>query len=184
MKYIKLIKDLTHLHQGTLILIKEGTLLQKEFSIEGICHEILYRPCGYKTDIGIAESIIQKNPNFFVEVTETEWLRENRYNQIFDYILELDPCINWQDLISTIQMRFIQRGDAPSDDQIRDFLDKMKKEISPQPIPQYPHYPTYPGVVDNTRCPGCGNLIGSPCWNTACPNRLQIWCSTNTGNTH
>jgi hypothetical protein len=183
MKYIKLIKDLTHLHQGTLFLIKEGTLLQKDFSPEGMCHEILYRPYGWKTDIGIAESIVQKNPNFFVEITETEWLRETKYTQIFDYILELDPYINWQDLISTIQTKFIQLG-APSEDQIKDWLDKIKKEMSPQPIPQFPQYPTYPGVIDSTRCSSCGNLIGTPCWSTACPNRLQIWCSTNTGKIH
>jgi hypothetical protein len=179
MKYVKTIKEFTHLHQGALIPIKEGTLMERTCSEEGTTYSEFYRPLGWDPNIIIGSKIVESNPNYFCEITETEWMRETKYAKIFRYILELDPYINWQDLISTIDDRFVfSRGNRFP---IKDWVEKLSDPKSGAPA--NPH-PTYPGVVDTTRCTSCGNLKGSPCWSTACPQRIQIWYSTNTGTTN
>jgi hypothetical protein len=180
MKYIKTLKDFTHLYCGTLILIKEGTLLEREILNEGKSfEESNYRPIGLKPNVYIKSFIVESNPDYFVEIHENEWLRESKYTKIIDYILTIDPYINWANFVETIKSRFCP--DVISTEAINDMLEKLKGDLTKgTPIPAYP---AYPGVIDTTRCPSCGNLAGSPCWNTACPYRIQVWYSNSSSAT-
>lgn len=166
MKYVKLIKDITHNENGILIPVKEGTILEK-IATRGYS--------GYQNqEIFIPENIVRSNPGYFVEITKSQWNEENQYSRIVDLILSEDPYIDWNSLVNEIRNRFLESDELP----------EWIKAISDQNanIPSYPmpQTPQYPGVIDSTMCPSCGNLKGSACWSTTCPYRIHVWYSSST----
>jgi hypothetical protein len=180
MKYVKLVRDFTYVsHDNTILLVKEGTYLSLiENDEEG---KTYYRPSFTDENvIKIPKLVIESNCGYFFEVSETEWIRESKYVDIFNSILEKDPYINWSDFVQEIQRRFLSSSKVPLE--FEEFLKKIKDSEKNWPIQNpSPIYPTYPlPQLDQSRCPSCGNLKGSPCLSSACPYRIQVWYSSST----
>jgi hypothetical protein len=150
--YYKITKDITLIEGENLLQLKKGEIL---FSAYLLNDKEMCAILG--KDSVLSLNLVTKNPEIFEEISKEE----------FEFEMSL----------STVRNLFLGM-EAEERNRI---IEKLYKEFIPQitfdPIPTQPLPYNQP-----QNCFVCGQNKNNPCGSIQCPNRLQIWYTSNTTN--
>jgi hypothetical protein len=158
--YYKITKDITLIEGENLLQLKKGEILFSAYLLNDkeMC-AILGK------DSVLSLNLVTKNPEIFEEISKEE----------FEFEMSL----------STVRNLFL----GMEIEERNRIIERLYKEFIPQEnatFPNtgtmpFPHSPTIQPYQQNS-CYVCGQNKNNPCGSIQCPNRLQIWyTSNNTG---
>jgi hypothetical protein len=156
-KYYKITQDITLIEGENLLQLKKGEFL---FSANLLNDKEMCAILG--KDSLLSLNLVKKNQEIFEEISKEE----------FDFELSL----------STVRNLFLEM----EVEERKRIIQELYKEFIPQilfipptsPMPMPAPFNPYKDVIGG--CSVCGNSIGTPCWSTNCPNRIQIWYSSSS----
>jgi hypothetical protein len=149
--YYKITKDITLIEGENLLQLKKGDIL---FSAYLLNDKEMCAIIG--KDIVLSLKLVKKNPEIFEEISKKE----------FDFELSLSTVRN---LFHEMEV-----------EERNSIVEKLYKEFIPQETV------TSPGTLQPlpynqpSNCFVCGQNKNNPCGSIQCPNRLQIWYTSNT----
>ena len=155
--YYKITKDITLVDGENLSELNEGDIV---FSYFHFPSDKIEKCAVLNKNIHLSIGLVKKNPEIFQEITEDEFNIKCETEKIKSILLQL-PVEERKEIVMSLYKEFIPQilFIPPS---------------SPMPTPFNP----YKDVIGG--CSVCGNSIGTPCWSTNCPNRIQIWYSSSS----
>lgn len=154
-KYYRITKDITLVDGENLSELKEGDIVFSHFNFPT---DKIEKCTVLNKSIHLTIGLVKKNPEIFQEITEDEFNIKCETEKIKSILLQL------------------------TEEERKEIVMSLYKEFIPQilfipptsPTPILPHNP-YP-----SNCFVCGQNKNNPCGSIQCPNRNQIWYTSNT----
>lgn len=171
MKYIKVIKEFTFPVSLKLVKFAEGTYLVQADDRNGRDEYVA------RDNSTVTAGVVKENMDYFCEVSESEYNREViDFSEMKALIEKMSKKhgLSCEDLLKKV----CEALDIP----LLHFTIDWNQNNVPL-TPNVPFQPFNPIIQPYTggNCPQCLQPAGTPCWSTACPNKLNtIYCSTNT----